>query len=149
MSSDSEVEFPRGSSDERGLFLRWLGFLRGAVIRKVEDLSGLQAGWRPDGAPVTEFTPGRELTVAAALAGYRVRAATTDDLVRTTSLTEPCLTEEGAELRWSLLRLIYETARYAGHADATRELLDGTTGECLRSLVVRRSECPPNVQGVP
>jgi hypothetical protein len=31
-------------------------------------------------------------------------------------------------LRWVLLHLIEETARHAGHADATRELLDGTTG---------------------
>jgi uncharacterized damage-inducible protein DinB len=159
MSSDSEVDFPRGSSDERELFLRWLRFLRGAVIRKVEDLSDVQARWRPDGALISllgiinhlthvewrwidgamlgketsrsdlEFTPGPELTVAAALASYRARAATTDDLVRTTSLTEPCLTEEGADLRWVLLHLINETARHAGHADATRELLDGTTGE--------------------
>jgi hypothetical protein len=53
MSSDSEVDFPRGSSDERELFLRWLRFLRGAVIRKVEDLSDVQARWRPDGALVS------------------------------------------------------------------------------------------------
>jgi hypothetical protein len=32
-------------------------------------------------------------------------------------------------MRWVVLRLINETARHAGPADATRELLDGTTGE--------------------
>jgi len=32
-------------------------------------------------------------------------------------------------LRWVLLHLINETARHAGHADAVRELLDGTVGE--------------------
>ena len=32
-------------------------------------------------------------------------------------------------VRWVLMHLISETARHAGHADATRELLDGTTGE--------------------
>jgi hypothetical protein len=36
---------------------------------------------------------------------------------------------EGKDLRWVLLHLINETARHAGHADATRELLDGATGE--------------------
>jgi hypothetical protein len=36
---------------------------------------------------------------------------------------------EGMSLRWVLLHLINETARHAGHADATRELLDGSTGE--------------------
>jgi hypothetical protein len=53
MSSDSEVDFPCGSSDERELFLGWLRFLRGAVIRKVEDLSDVQARWRPDGALIS------------------------------------------------------------------------------------------------
>ncbi len=50
MSSDPEIDFPRGTSDERELFLRWLNFLRGAVIRKVEDLSDEQARWKPDAA---------------------------------------------------------------------------------------------------
>lgn len=33
------------------------------------------------------------------------------------------------DLRCVLLHLINETARHAGHAVATRELLDGSTGE--------------------
>lgn len=45
--------------------------------------------------------------MADAVAAYRDRALATD----------------------ALLDLINETARHAGHADATRELLDGTTGE--------------------
>jgi len=160
MSSAPEYEFPRGTPDERELFLRWLGFLRGAVIRKVEDLSDEEARWTPDGALIslvgvvnhltqvewrwidggmlgkqtsrseTEFTPGRQLTLSAALAAYRDRATATDRTVRAMpSLTEPCRSEAGADLRWVLLHLINETARHAGHADATRELLDGTTGE--------------------
>ena len=44
-------------------------------------------------------------------------------------LDHPCTTQEGTDLRWVLLHLINETGRHAGHADATRELLDGTTGE--------------------
>ena len=32
------------------------------------------------------------------------------------------------DVRWVVLHLIEETARRAGHVDATRELLDGTTG---------------------
>ena len=35
----------------------------------------------------------------------------------------------GHDLRFVLLHPINETARHAGHADATRELLDGSTGE--------------------
>ncbi|HEY6480676.1 MAG TPA: DUF664 domain-containing protein [Streptosporangiaceae bacterium] len=33
------------------------------------------------------------------------------------------------DARWVLLHLIHETAQHGGHADATRELLDGVTGE--------------------
>jgi len=76
-----------------------------------------------------EFTPGPELTVAAALAAYYIRAAATDAAVRSMALTDPCPRAEGTDLRWVLLHLINETARHAGHADATRELLDGRTGE--------------------
>ena len=35
----------------------------------------------------------------------------------------------GTDLRFVSIHLINETARHAGHADAVRELLDGTTGE--------------------
>ena len=85
------------------------------------------------GAPTTrldaEFRPGPELTVSSAVAAYRARAAATDDYARATSLTEPTRNADGTDLRWVLLHLINETARHAGHADATRELLDGVTGE--------------------
>lgn len=160
MPPGSSPEFPRGDPDERELFLRWLGFLRGAVARKLEGLSEEQARWRPDSSLISllgivnhlthvecrwidggiggqdvsrgeeEFTPGRELTVAGALTAYRDRAAATDAVVRSSpSLAVPCRWVEQADLRWVLLHLINETARHAGHADATRELLDGTTGE--------------------
>jgi hypothetical protein len=69
------------------------------------------------------------MTVAGVVAGYRQRAAATDATVRELSLDAPCLRARGTNLRWVLLHLINETARHAGHADATRELLDGTTGE--------------------
>jgi uncharacterized damage-inducible protein DinB len=77
-----------------------------------------------------EFRPGPELTVAAAVAAYQARAEKTDAVVRSMpSLFEPSIRGEGRDLRWILLHLINETARHAGHADSTRELLDGTTGE--------------------
>jgi uncharacterized damage-inducible protein DinB len=156
----TEVDFPRGTDDERELFLRWLRYLRGAVIRKSAGLTDEQARWRPDGGLVSvigimnhlthvewrwidggflgaqtdrseaEFAPGEALTLAAAVAAYRDRAASTEATVLSLpSLTSPCATEPGADLRWVLLHLINETARHAGHADATRQLLDGATGE--------------------
>lgn len=154
-----DVTFPTAQVDERELYLDWLRYLRGAVLQKIDGLTAEQARWRPDDALISllgivnhlthvewrwidggflgagvhrsedEFHPGLELTVADAMAAYRDRAARTAEVVRTTPLTTPCALGEGVDLRWVLLHLINETARHAGHADATRELLDGATGE--------------------
>jgi uncharacterized damage-inducible protein DinB len=158
MSELAAAPFPEGSSDERELLLQWLAFLRGAVVRKVDGLSDEDARWTPDGRLISllgivnhlthvewrwidgallggetsrseeEFRPGTELAVAAALEAYRLRAAATEAAVRSLPLSTP-IRWEGRDLRWVVLHLINETARHAGHADATRELLDGTTGE--------------------
>ena len=159
MSGLAAAPFPVGSPDERELLLQWLAFLRGAVVRKIDGLSDEDARWTPDGRLISllgivnhlthvewrwidgallggetsrteeEFRPGPELTVAAALEAYRVRAASTEAAVRSLPLSTPLRREGGHDLRWVVLHLINETARHAGHADATRELLDGTTGE--------------------
>jgi hypothetical protein len=79
-----------------------------------------------------EFRPGLDLTVDAALRAYRLRGCRTDEVIRSLELTrrsDPASWAEGHDLRWVVLHLINETARHAGHADATRELLDGKTGE--------------------
>jgi uncharacterized damage-inducible protein DinB len=159
VTTDEEIAFPQGTRDEAELYLRWLAFLRGAVIRKVEGLDDDRARWTPDGALLPllgivnhltnvewrwidggmlgadvdkradEYAPGAELTVAAALDAYRERAAATDAVVRSLPLDAPCAWGVDTDLRWVLLHLVNETARHAGHADATRELLDGTVGE--------------------
>ena len=80
----------------------------------------------------SEFMPGPDAPLDAALHAYRARGAATDAAVRAMSLeqfSDPTGWGEGMSLRWVLLHLINETARHAGHADATRELLDGSTGE--------------------
>ena len=79
-----------------------------------------------------EFHPGPELTVAAALDAYTRRAEATAAAVRAAdSLTVACVGRapglENMDLRFVLVHLIEETAHHAGHADATRELLDGAT----------------------
>jgi uncharacterized damage-inducible protein DinB len=157
--SDEWGALPEGHADERELALDWLRYLRAAVIRKVDDLSDDQARWTPDGALISllgivnhlthvewrwidgalrgldverreeEFTPGVDLTVADAVAAYRDRAASTDRAAREMPLDTPTREGHGTDLRWVLLHLINETARHAGHADATRELLDGRRGE--------------------
>ena len=162
MPTDEEIGFPQGTADERELLLRWLGFLRGAVVRNLDGVDEAGARWTPDGPllpllgivnhlthvewrwidgamrglPVSkhesEYRPGPELTVDDAVAAYRARARDTDDYVRSApSLAVPCTDDEVVEgdLRWVLLHLVNETARHCGHADATRELLDGVTGE--------------------
>lgn len=156
---DEDAPFPSGTPAEVDLYLRWLDYLRGAVLRKAAGLSEADARWTPDGALIPllgivnhlthvewrwidggmrgqdvsrteeEFRPDPELTLEDAVAAYRQRAAATNAAVRSMPLTKPCMWEENADLRWVLLHLINETARHAGHADAVRELLDGTTGE--------------------
>jgi hypothetical protein len=65
-----------------------------------------------------------------AVAAYEERGRATDEAVRgMASLGEKSVKDDGTDLRWILLHLINETARHAGHADAVRELLDGTKGE--------------------
>jgi uncharacterized damage-inducible protein DinB len=155
-----DLGFPEGDTDEAELLLRWLGFLRGAVLRKALGLTDEQARWRPDGKlisllglvnhltgvetrwidgemlgvpagkPDDEYDPGPELTIGHAIAAYRRRAESTDRAVREIAdLRTPARSADGTDLRFILLHLINETARHAGHADATRELLDGVTGE--------------------
>ena len=160
MTNDEAIGFPEPTPDERELYLRWLGFLRGAVLRKTAGLSDEDARWTPDGKLISligivnhltgvesrwidgamlgggavaetpdEYRPGAELTLDAAVAAYRARAEATDAFVlAATALTAPGA-DRHIDLRWVLLHLINETARHAGHADATRELLDGVTGE--------------------
>ena len=156
-------DFPTGDPDELELYLSWLGYLRGAVLRKADGLDDEGARWTPEGRLIPligvvnhltrvewrwidgamlgqeverteeEFHPGPELTLDAAVRAYRERAVATDEAVRRIAdLSTPCLegsADNPLDLRWVLLHLINETARHAGHADATRELLDGTTGE--------------------
>ena len=154
----SDTPQPPPTSDERELLLGWLDYLRRSLLRKLEGLSEEQARWTPGDALIpllgvvnhltyvewrwidgkmlgaetsrseAEFRPGPELTVADADARYRQRGETTARTVRSLPVTELCRDGSGRDLRWVLLHLIEETARHAGHADATRELLDGTTG---------------------
>ena len=150
--------FPDGSPDEVEMYLSWLAFLRGAVLRKAAGLTDEQARWQPDGKliplvgivnhltgvetrwidgamlgeptgePDDEYHPA--VPIADALAAYRARAEATDAAVRRIGdLTTATRNGDGTDLRFVLLHLINETARHAGHADAVRELLDGTVGE--------------------
>ena len=114
--------------DPEGRLLPMLGI--------VNHLTHVEARWIDGGmrgeafsGDEAEFSPGPQLSVGAARDAYRDRADATDAFVRASeSLNAPCLWGANRNLRWVLVHLINETARHAGHADATRELLDGTTG---------------------
>jgi uncharacterized damage-inducible protein DinB len=159
MSKELNPPFPEGNPDERELLLSFLGFLRGAVLRKITGLTDEDARWTPDGQLISllgivnhltnlewrwidgvmrgettsreesEFYPGPEVTVDSVIAAYALRASATDEYIRATPLDMPCSAGGPTDLRFVVLHLINETARHAGHADATRELLDGVVGE--------------------
>lgn len=150
---------PPAGTDERESYLSWLAFLREAVMRNVEGLDEEAARWTPPGRliPVLgvlnhlthvewrwidggfrgvevsrselEFRPDRRVSVPDLLDAYRRRGAATEQAVRAFDLDQMCALEPTVNLRWVLLHLINETARHAGHVDATREMLDGSRGE--------------------
>jgi Protein of unknown function (DUF664) len=87
-----------------------------------------------------EFQVGADASLMQVIDAYYTRAERTREVVREApDLHAPCLGREGdlaaghvllglsvpIDLRWVVLHLIEETAHHAGHADATREMLDG------------------------
>ncbi len=88
-----------------------------------------------------EFSVGTDVTGDQVIQAYWDQAQRTESIVRVApSLSESCLGDEAGrgpahlllgfdqpvDLRWVLLHLVEETAHHAGHADAAREMLDGT-----------------------
>ena len=95
----------------------------------------------PFPARTDEFHPPADASLAEVVSAYWARERRTEEVVRSApDLAAPCVGSEGElppahvvlgvpeplDLRWVLLHLIEETAHHAGHADATRELIDGT-----------------------
>jgi uncharacterized damage-inducible protein DinB len=79
-----------------------------------------------------EMKPPADQTVAFTIERYRQRWERSNEIAATASLDDVVAHEKmrarGVTLRWILVHMIEETARHAGHADITRELIDGTTG---------------------
>lgn len=71
-----------------------------------------------------------EVTVASAIEAYRQECEQSNAVLDGISVDDRCRQEEMTELnvRWVVLHMLEETARHAGHADITRELIDGVTG---------------------
>jgi hypothetical protein len=133
MATDEDIAFPLGSTDERELFLSWLRYLRGAVLRKLDGLDDEQARWRADerllpllgivhdltnvesrwidggfvGGPVdraeNEPLDLAGLNLEACVPAYHERADATERTVRTRPLDTPHPYGPDVNLRWVLL----------------------------------------------
>jgi uncharacterized damage-inducible protein DinB len=99
-------------------------------------LTGVELGWFEGaiaGRPIqrnrdAEFEE-TDITVADAIAAYRAQCARSNDVVASVgSLEDECAGRKGVSVRWVLHHMLEETARHTGHADITRELLDGEVG---------------------
>ena len=162
--TSGDLRPPEAHADEKATLLTFLGYLREALIRKVEDVSeeaartplvpsgtsllgllrhlaGVELNWfvwayeGPDLPPWDDdLTPLDGETVAGTVAAYRdaIRradavVAACDDLerpgVRSLRETAP------PSMRWTLVHMIEETGRHAGHADILREMIDGSIGD--------------------
>ena len=76
---------------------------------------------------------GSEETVTSVGAFYRARWERSNEITLAASSLDQVAVHEhprlqGVTLRWILVHMIEETARHAGHADITRELIDGSVG---------------------
>jgi uncharacterized damage-inducible protein DinB len=139
------VATAQGLTDEQ---LRWRPDSRLLPIGGiVNHLTHMEWRWvegrylaRPFPPRTDEFTLEPSITGAQLIDAYWQQAQRTESIVRAAEdLEAPCLGDEGGRgpahellgfdkpitLRWVLLHLVEETAHHAGHADATREMLDG------------------------
>lgn len=87
----------------------------------------------PEDDPDADFRVPDERTISDVFALYREEYARANDVIKAArSLDEfsaIAARGERRSLRWILLHMIEETARHAGHADITRELIDGSVGD--------------------
>lgn len=79
-----------------------------------------------------DFDVDEDTTLAQLLTAYQDQCAVSDEITSAHGLDDagrnPDFRAGQATLRWILLHMIEETARHAGHADAIRELIDGSRG---------------------
>jgi hypothetical protein len=131
------------------------------IIGIINHLAHVEERWidgrylgRPFNSRTDEFAVDRTRTGRDVIAAYAQRAATTEAAVRAApDLLAPCVGREGdgppvhdllglsgpVDLRWVLVHLVEETAHHAGHADATREMLDGSSADQLLESVRERA----------
>lgn len=109
-----------------------------SLLNLIVHLTGVERYWhqaviageaidRDRDAELAELPPG--VTVANAVAAYRAEWERSDAVARAASLDALVAGRDSdRNVRWVLLHMVEETARHAGHADITRELIDGSVG---------------------
>jgi hypothetical protein len=108
-----------------------------SLLNLLVHLTGVERNWfqsviagqnveRDRDAELAELPP--DVTIASAVAAYRETWARSNEILRGIGSDEPCRGEgmEQLNVRWVFLHMLEEIARHAGHADITRELIDGT-----------------------
>jgi hypothetical protein len=110
-----------------------------SLLNLVVHLTGVERNWfqhwvagrtveRDRDAELAELPP--EVTIATAVEAYRRVCAESNQILGGASMDDLCKGGD-AELsvRFVALHMLEETARHAGHADITRELIDGSVGD--------------------
>jgi uncharacterized damage-inducible protein DinB len=125
------VHSPKGNSI--GGMVRHLAYVERNWFRGVfRGEQDLEVPWTKED-PDADFRLPDDMTVQDVIDFYRTSYADSNEIARAAgSLDDRAVVErEGVRvtLRWILCHMIEETARHAGHADISREIIDGSVGE--------------------
>ncbi len=107
-----------------------------SLLNLIVHLTGVEWSWSEQVIAGNEVDRDRDAEfreldatgVRASIDAYRAAAARTNEIARGLNPEDPCAGEKGFSVRWVLTHLVEETARHAGHADITRELIDRVVG---------------------
>lgn len=108
-----------------------------SLLNLVVHLTGVERNWfqfviagrtveRDRDAELADLST--DVTISSAIADYRAVWAESNDILRSVDPDDACQGRDELNVRWVVLHMLEETARHAGHADITRELIDGSTG---------------------
>jgi uncharacterized damage-inducible protein DinB len=109
-----------------------------SLLNLLVHVAGVECNWfqkviggrhveRDRDAELAELPP--NVTIASAVDGYRKAIAESNAVLDGVGLTDACRGMDELNVRWVLLHMLEELARHAGHADITRELIDGTVND--------------------
>jgi len=122
-----------GLSEEQARFRPTPG--ANSLLNLIVHLTGVERNWFQSVIAGPNIRRDREsefgdiaLSVDDAIAEYRKACAGSNEIIGRYEVDSSCDGEPGYSVRWVLQHMLEETARHAGHADITRELIDGAVG---------------------